>query len=86
MFHFETLQMFDYSDFIGPASTVHKSLQMVFLNYAFWCYPGYDRCLSVLWGLTTGELRRYSRNGIRSTNKRNFKLYNTKKHNFKILF
>ena len=33
--------------FTGSASTVHNSLKM-FQNFTFWCYPGYDTCLSVL--------------------------------------
>ena len=31
--------------FIGSASTVHKSLKIMFQNYTFWCHPGCDRCL-----------------------------------------
>ena len=34
--------------FTGSASIVHKSLKIMFQNCAFWCYPSYDRCLSVL--------------------------------------
>ena len=34
--------------FTGSASTVDDSLKIMFQNFTFWCYPGYDRCLSVL--------------------------------------
>ena len=34
--------------FTGSASTVHNSLKIMFQNFTFWCYPGYDTCLSVL--------------------------------------
>ena len=35
--------------FTGSASTVHNSLKIMFQNFNFWCYPGYDdTCLSVL--------------------------------------
>ena len=34
--------------FTGSASTVHNSLKVMFQNVTFWCYPGYDTCLSVL--------------------------------------
>ena len=33
---------------IDFAWTVHKSFTIMFSNWASWCYPGYDRCLSVL--------------------------------------
>ena len=36
--------------FTGSASTVHtcNSLKIMLQNFTFWCYPGYDTCLSVL--------------------------------------
>ena len=34
--------------FTGSASTVHNSLKIMFQIFTFWCYPGYDTCLSVL--------------------------------------
>ena len=34
--------------FTGSASTVHNSLKIMFQHFTFWCYPGYDACLSVL--------------------------------------
>ena len=34
--------------FTGSASTVHNSFEIMFQNFTFWCYPGYDTCLSVL--------------------------------------
>ena len=48
LFQFETWQIFDYSNFTGSISTVHNSLKIMFQNFTFWCYPGYDTCLSVL--------------------------------------
>ena len=27
--------------FIGSASTVHNSFEIMFQNFTFWCYPGY---------------------------------------------
>ena len=34
--------------FTGSASTAHNSLKITFQNFTFWCYPGYDTCLSVV--------------------------------------
>ena len=35
--------------FTGPALTAHNLLiKIMFQNFSFWCYPGYDTCLSVL--------------------------------------
>ena len=34
--------------FTGSALAVHNSLKIMFQNFRFWCYPGYDTCLSVL--------------------------------------
>ena len=34
--------------FTGSASTVHNSFKIMFQNVTFWCYPGHDKCLSVL--------------------------------------
>ena len=34
--------------FTGSASSVDNSLKIMFQNFTFWCYPGYDTCLSVL--------------------------------------
>ena len=28
--------------FTGSASTVRNSLKIMFQNFIFWCYPGYD--------------------------------------------
>ena len=33
---------------IDSASTVHNSFKIMFQNFTFWCYPGYDTCVSVL--------------------------------------
>ena len=33
--------------FTGSASTVHNFLKIMFQNLTFWCYQGYDICLSV---------------------------------------
>ena len=41
-------RFFTTAIFIGSASTIHKSFKIMFSNCAFWCYPGYDRCLLVL--------------------------------------
>ena len=34
--------------FTGSVSTVHNSLKIMFQNFTFWCYLGYDTCLSAL--------------------------------------
>ena len=34
--------------FTGSASTLHNSFKIMFQNFTFWCYLGYDTCLSVL--------------------------------------
>ena len=34
--------------FTGSVSTVRNSLKIMFQNFTFRCYPGYDTCLSVL--------------------------------------
>ena len=34
--------------FTGSAFTVHNSSKIMFQNFTFWCYAGYDTCLSVL--------------------------------------
>ena len=34
--------------FTGSAMTVHISIKIMFQNFTFWCYPGYDTGLSVL--------------------------------------
>ena len=34
--------------FTGSASTVHNSFKIMCQNFTFWCYLGYDTCLSVM--------------------------------------
>ena len=34
--------------FTGSASTVHNSFKIMFQNFTFLCYPGYDTCVSLL--------------------------------------
>ena len=34
--------------FTGSVSTIHDSLKIMFQTFIFWCYPGYDTCLSVV--------------------------------------
>ena len=34
--------------FKGSASTVHNSFKIMFQNFTFWCYHGYDTFLAVL--------------------------------------
>ena len=40
--------------FIGFTSTVHNLFEIMFQNFTFCCYPGYDTCLSVLRILVSG--------------------------------
>ena len=46
--YFETLQIFDYSDFYWLYCDGTKAIWNFVLKLHFWCYPGYDRCLLVL--------------------------------------
>ena len=41
-------RFFTAAIFTGSASTVHNSFKIMFQNSTFWCYPGYDTCLSVM--------------------------------------
>ena len=34
--------------FIGSASIVNNLVKIMFQNFTSWCYPSYDKCLSVL--------------------------------------
>ena len=44
LFHFKTLQILTTAILTGSASTIHNSLKIVFQNFTFWYYPGYDTC------------------------------------------
>ena len=41
-------RFFTTASFTGSASTVHNLFKIMFQNFTFSCYPGYDTCLSVL--------------------------------------
>ena len=41
-------RFFTTAIFTGSASTVHNAFKIMFQNFTFLCYPGYDTCLSVL--------------------------------------
>ena len=40
-------KFFTTAIFTGSASTVHNSLKIMFQNFIFWCYPGYECVIKI---------------------------------------
>ena len=59
-FNLKCGRFFTKAIFTGSASTVHNSMKIMFQNFTFWCYPGYDTWPYMLISA------KYSVSGIRS--------------------